>query len=128
MEVAAIIISLFALLFSGLSYWSSDRYSKINLTHTIQDLVLQKAKDCNAIYEKDIEEGFRNYTAASIGRYYSTISETIISLQLLDNLLKEYSLNKKREFFLTQFWTQLSTDIRYYFKTVNFEEYRDTIK
>lgn len=117
MECLSIILSAIAIIISLISIYYSNRYSHINLVHTIQELILQKSKDCNDIYEQATSN--YNINTPRGTPLIGFISEIIISIQLLDNILKSYSLVEKRSFFLTQFWIQLSTSGRLYIKNEN---------
>ncbi len=108
----AIGISVLALLGSLLSILATVKYSKISVIHSLQELVLGKAKDCNERWHGiENEQYSASYFRAGL-HYSSTVSEVIISLQLLDNSLAEYDQKEKKEFYLKQFWTQLDTSLR----------------
>jgi len=127
MEYFSIGISILALLVALWSSRETIKYSRINFLHLLQQLMLQKAKDCNLLWEN----AFNVLTGVQFSnpsfKYVPTISEIIISIQLLDNSLVEYSQIDKRDFFLKQFWIQIDTSLREYFKDgVDLSGYHET--
>jgi len=126
MEIAAFVLSILAFVVSFISWTTSKHYSDISLIHTVQDLMLQKAKDCNLMYF-EAWRGAPELQESLHLRDVDVVSEIIISFQLLDNILANYSLKKKETFFLRQLWTQLSTSIRSKIKKWdNIEKYHTT--
>jgi len=118
----AVFISVLAFIASLFSVIYNLGYAKVNVLHSIQKLLLDKAKDCNLIYETTFENWSNRLYPAGMPSppysYGSVIDEIIISIQLLDNSLAEYTQMKKRDFFLKQFWIQLKPSIREHFKTM----------
>src|SRR5687767_14987014 len=112
----SIIISILALAVSSISAWKALTYSRINILHSIQQLMLKKANDCNFLWAKMKNEPPHPQMSNYVIKYIPTISEIIISIQLLDNSLDEYSQTAKRQFFLKQFWIQIDTSLREFFK------------
>lgn len=113
-EIQGVTIGISALALLG-SIWSiraANKYSRINVIHSLQQLVLEKAKDCNNLW-KIVKNGNFDPAYANTGTpYIDTVSEIIISLQLLDNSVEEYKQKGKTDFYLRQFWTQLDTSLR----------------
>jgi len=125
-NIISIVISGLALIGSAFSIYKSNRFSKISIVHTIHELALQKAKDCNTLYDFSIDT-----TTQSINeilrhiKLIEVVSEIIISIQLIDRSIIEYDLNDKRSFFLLQFWTQLKTPLRLFIKKGEFNQFED---
>ena len=119
MQEASIIISILALLGSFYSINVSKKYSRISVIHSLHELMLQKAKDCNSLFTEMLEDDNGDYTPQVAYKFYPIISEVIISIQLLDNSLFQYDQKIRRSFYLLQFWTQLQPGLRGYFKNVD---------
>jgi len=109
-----IVISALALLGSIWSITAANKYSRINVIHSLQQLVLDKAKDCNHLWAIVKNGNFDPAYANTGAPYIETVSEIIISLQLIDNSVAEYKQKSKIDFYLRQFWTQLDTSLRTY--------------
>jgi hypothetical protein len=123
-NIWALFISSIALIVAVVSLLSNTRYSRINLLHTVQDMMLTKAKDCNSIYG-NIQIDLTGYDSLlKEVKLAALTSEIVISLQLLDNLIIDYKIKKKRNFFIKQYWTQLNSTIRNYLKTNNQYEFQ----
>lgn len=121
-------LSVFALGLSILSLIITTKYSKINFLYLLERLVTERAKECNLLWKKAFEESRHPQENVNL-RYTPIISEIIVSIQLLDNSLKEYSQMEKRNFFIKQFWIQLDTPLREYFKNwTNVLGYDETTK
>jgi len=110
-----------SLIISIVSIIVSSKYSKISLIHSLHELALQKAKDCNTLY------GIAQYTESQTInelttqiKMIDTISEITISVQLIDQSARAYYLKGRRTFFLLQFWTQLNTSLRFFLKQGSF--------
>ncbi|MBL0268145.1 MAG: hypothetical protein IPP99_05675 [Chitinophagaceae bacterium] len=119
-----LIIAGVSLIISILSIVVSSKYSKITLIHSLHELVLQKAKDCNALFEiaRNTENQSLNELLTEI-KMTDAISELTISIQLIDQSLKAYGLDKRIIFFHLQFWTQLNTTFRIFIKRGNFTQF-----
>lgn len=127
MEYISLAISILALLGSFWSVMAAIKYSRITVIHSLHQLMLQKANDCNNLFQKtQVIDFTKSYQPVSAYDYIPTISEVIISIQLLDNSLTKYSQTKERDFFLKQFWVQLNTSVRWYFKNVQYSGYPET--
>lgn len=126
-EDISIVISVAALLGSIYSVYISEKYNEIAITQLMHDFVIGKAKDCNELALIVSKMGILDYDQNDRSRFYPMISEIIISIQLLDNLLDEYKKKPHRYFFLLQFWIQLSTPLRSYIKTFKPDQFYSDI-
>lgn len=134
MENISLAISILAIIVSLWSVSAAIKYSRISVIHSLHEMMLQKAKDCNRLFEKTQVIEFRDTPLGgpprpeTVYQYIPTISEIIISIQLLNHSLNLYSQKNKRGFFLLQFWTQLSTPLREYFKLIEYQynKYHET--
>jgi hypothetical protein len=89
----------------------------------MQELMLQKAKDCNFLYKDAIDNNPYARTKYPEYGHIPIIAEMIISIQLLDNSLEKFKQKQERDFFLKQFWTQVDTSLREWVMTVNDAKY-----
>lgn len=122
-DIFTITISSVALVLSGFSIWLSARYSSISVLHSLHEIILQKAKDCNIIHQQAADTSSRSgYSITMQIEETNMVSEIIISVQLLDNSLKRYGLTNRRDFFLLQFWIQLHTAAREYIKNNGYNQ------
>ena len=120
-DIIAIIVSVFALLVSVCGVFISSKYSKSSLIHSLHELTLQKAKDCNILFEKAQDTTAQSlYEIEKDIAMINTISELTISRQLITKSVKEYCLKGKENFFLLQFWIQLNTSFRIMLKRQHF--------
>lgn len=126
-SIMTISISVGAILFSIYSFYVSTQKVEISIIHSLQELVLEKARDCNMLFQeaKRIENKSIDKLPSMIA-ITDLISEITISRQLIDNSLREYKLNKRRNFFLLQFWTQLNTSLRIFIQRHNFDGVNDS--
>ena len=110
-----------SLIISIASIVVSSKYSKISLIHSLHELALQKAKDCNTLFAiaQYTESQTLNELSTQI-KMIDTISEITISVQLIDHSAEAYKLKDRRTFFLLQFWTQLNTSLRIFLKRGQF--------
>ncbi|HLA57166.1 MAG TPA: hypothetical protein VK622_00320 [Puia sp.] len=98
--------------------WAIIKYSRINVMNSLQNFMLEKAKDCNVLwkYHNGVQLSFVYTDYTSNDNFpIPVLSEIIISKQLLDNSLESlYRIEslKKRSFLLKQFWIQLDTSLR----------------
>ena len=127
-EYLSLAMSALALIIAFIGWASSRKYSHLNLLHTVQDMMLQKAKDCNLLYEKISEKPVPQFKWIEFEDEYSpVISEATSGFKLLENLLERYSLGWKKEFFLEQFWLQLNESVRSYLMNLKEIENYDEI-
>lgn len=125
-DIFTITISSVALALSGFSIWLSARYSTISVLHSLHEIILQKARDCNIIYQQALDTSSRSgYSITTQIEETNMISEIVISIQLLDKSLKRYGLVNRRDFFLLQFWIQLNTGARLYIKSNGHNQLRN---
>jgi len=108
--IIPILISLAALFISI----RNVGYAKINIFHSIQKLVLQKAIDCNNVYAVEVEK-FSNKSGDV--RFFDNMPfliEIVASKILIADSLTKFKQKKHQDFFLTQFWIQVNPSIRQY--------------
>ncbi len=118
LDIFSLAISILALLGALISILISRHYSKASLIHSLHEIVLQKAKDCNQLFEKSQDFSLQSgYQITMESLVMDAISEVTISIQLLKHSLDEYHLGKKTEFFFLQYWIQLSTSLRIFIKS-----------
>jgi len=119
MEIDKIIVPGFSIVISLAALVLSIKnvgYSRINMFNIIQNMILQKAKDCNQVYSNDYNEWLATpgvvphiNNTVYLG---STIAEVYLSVKLLENTLKEFRIPYKVDYFLLQFWYQVNSSIR----------------
>jgi hypothetical protein len=95
--------------------------SSRNFFYTIQKFMSDKAKDCNAFWEK--EGG--HVTKSPSGDFWpildgrGCITEITTTLKLLDIMADEYGIKEdKKALLIKLFWTQLIPAYRNYFKDI----------
>ena len=130
-QTIALIISIvaaYATIVNAYSARVNAVSSRKNIINFIQNLVLQKANECNKLW-KEIERDVMNNNGIQSKSVLIVplISEIIITFQLVDNCLKEYKYKKKRNFLLRQFWTQLNTSLRLFIQHENVGNYTETL-
>jgi hypothetical protein len=89
-------------------------YSRRNIIFLINQLMLQKAKECNELWAIARNDMVHPQSTKIV--YNDTFSEIIISIQILNNFLDTYKETGKRNFLLLQFWIQLNTSLREFIK------------
>jgi hypothetical protein len=112
-----LIISIIAVIGTFLNAWALIKYSRRNIVFLINQLILQKAKDCNELWLIARSNAVHPQTTSVV--YNDTFSEIIISIQILNNFLNTYKETGKRNFLLLQFWIQLNTSLREFIKVEN---------
>lgn len=120
MEPVTIIISVAAITISIFSAYFSYTFSRINILNTLQDLMLRKAAECNKFWEEAIRASFDPNTTNSV--FERPVQEIFISIKLLDSCLEQYSLKRKRDFLIQQFWAQLTFRLRAFLKDSTSED------
>lgn len=129
-----ITVAAITALIAFLNYKAFVKFSDINIDSSVQALMLDKAKECNGIYEESIKIRFSFVPYPPMETSLSkVIEEIIISIQLLDNSLdyRSYGRKKKekrRNYYLLQFWIQLDTDVRGFFKNIDIDGISPEIK
>lgn len=114
LSVVAIIISIVVLIYSNRF---SNKTIRLSIQQSINEKMLEKANDVNSIWDEENNIDYSLMGIPSNLYYYKTISEIIISLQILDTTLLVYhdnykKLNKYKLQFQKLFWIQLNTTLR----------------
>jgi len=117
LAVTPVVISIVALVLSI----KNVGYSRINMFNTIQKMILDKAKDCNLLYSSNFENWIKSPSYIGMVKsefsYSSIVNEVYVSVKLLENTLNEFRIPHKLDFFILQYWYQLSHPIREYLRT-----------
>ncbi len=113
--MAAIILSIIAILISVISFFFYRRYSRINILFSLQELMTKKASICNVLREEAIQDTFEFVPEPPVN-YEKLVLELSMTIKLLDNSLQKYGFEKERDFLLNQFWLQLDFPLRSFLK------------
>jgi hypothetical protein len=117
------VLPVIAIIIAGLSFWKSTSYSGKNLRISVRQAIFktvgEKAKDCNAAWEK---ENMVPVAGPQNKPYFSTVSEVIISMEVigksLDLFKREYkAVMDNEDDYYWLFWKQLRTDLRGFLRT-----------
>jgi hypothetical protein len=127
MDKLTLSVSIFAAIWTAINAWALIRYSRINVVNGLQQLMLNKANFCNSLWE-DARKSAMHPQISIKTVCIPVVSEIIISIQLIDNSVKEYSEQKRRRFLIHQFWIQLNTSLREFIKSAKAEEFEGGLK
>ena len=127
-------ISMGALLASLWAVFVSRRTMQLQILDSFQKLIIEKAKDCNAIYSNMPNEGETIGIDVNPKRItVQAITEVVISIQLIENALDRFNLSSgwipllkvdsHKAFLLKQLWFQLDPVLRTRILTDKFNGY-----
>ena len=119
-DLITILFSFAALAFSITTFILSRR---LNIKQSILKTALDKAKDCNDVWDKErLKNNVSDKTEKYSAPYYDTISELVISKELITISYDLFSAsNKDKEKFVTASWKQLKTGIRGFYISESFK-------
>lgn len=110
-SIVAVIVSIIALLINRII---AQKNIRLTIQQAIFKIVIDKAKECNVLWESEPEYGKQNYNSP----HFKVISELIITIEIIDRSFslfkKNYKAIKKEheDDFYYLFWKQLRTDLR----------------
>jgi len=108
--IVAVVVSVIAILVSSKT---SRKNIPLSIQQAIFKTVLEKAKDCNALWEMEPQNELDNESSP----HFKVMSELIISKEMIDKSVTLFAENYKsimkyEDDYYFLFWKQLRTDLR----------------
>lgn len=130
-DLATVVIAICSFVVAVKTFKISTRNTRRNLRLTIQQALLktamEKAKDCNSVWERQDTYYQSVYTSAGKGEYHfslreflydDVVSEVLMSTEVLDtafhlyNEAGEFFSEEEKKKYIRVFWKNLKTSIR----------------